>query len=237
MTHEDKGPIPGDSVVGRLRNACPDAWRAYTEHAFVRQIGDGSLPHACFRHFLIQDYLFLVQFTRAYALAVYKSDNLDDMREAASAVNALLNTEMGLHVQYCEQWGLTEAQMLATPEAAATTSYTRYVLDAGMRGDLLDLLVALAPCSCGYGEIGARLIGDPSTVLEGNPYREWIELYGGQEFQDVSRSAVDQIERVTAARIGDRPWTASRWEPLRGIFERAVELETAFWQMGLDQAG
>jgi thiaminase/transcriptional activator TenA len=236
MNQAEAGPIPSHRVVGRLREACRDSWQAYTAHAFVRQISDGSLPHACFRHFLIQDYLFLVQFTRAYALAVYKSDNLDDMREAAAAVNALLNTEMGLHVQYCEQWGLTEQQMLDTPEAAATTSYTRYVLDAGMRGDLLDLLVALAPCSCGYGEIGARLIADPSTVLEGNPYREWIELYGGQAFQDVSRSAVDQIERVATARIGDRPWESRRWPALCGTFERAVDLETAFWQMGLDQA-
>lgn len=231
---DPNGPIPDESVVGQLARQCNESWQAYTRHAFVEQIADGSLPEACFRHFLVQDYLFLVQFTRAYALAVYKSDNLEEMREAASAVHALLNTEMGLHVEYCQRWGLSEAEMLATAEATATTSYTRYVLDVGMSGDLLDLLVALAPCSCGYGDIGARLMHDPSTRLEGNVYRDWIELYGGEEFQRVSRGAVDQIERVTRSRMGER-WTESpRWEQLAGIFKRAVQLETAFWQMGLD---
>ncbi len=232
----DQGPISNASVVGQLVQRCAPAWQSYTEHAFVQQIANGSLPQACFRHFLIQDYQFLVQFTRAYALAVYKSTSLDDMREAASAVHALLNTEMGLHVEYCQRWGISESDMLAAQEATATTSYTRYVLDVGMSGDLLDLLVALAPCSCGYGAIGAALMADPATRLADNPYRDWIELYGGEEFQRVSRGAVEQIERVTRARIGDQPADSPRWEQLVCIFERAVRLEASFWQMGLDLA-
>mgnify|MGYP006427668159 CR=1 FL=1 len=226
-------PISPASTVGRLRDACPQAWRAYTEHAFVDQIARGTLPEACFRHYLVQDYLFLKQYTRAYALAVYKSETLSDMREAAGAVDALLNTEMKLHVDYCAQWGLSEEDMLATPEDPANLNYTRYVLDTGMAGDLLDLLIALAPCSCGYGEIGARLLADPSTVLAGNPYRDWIEMYGGDEFQQVSRAAMRHIDHVAARRIGDDPERSPRWPGLTDIFTTAVQLEAAFWQMGL----
>lgn len=49
------------------------------------------------------------------------------------------------------------------PEARATLAYTRYVLDTGNRGDLLDLHVALAPCLVGYGEIANWLNVQPST--------------------------------------------------------------------------
>lgn len=231
------GPIAADSAVGLLRAACPQAWQAYTHHAFVGRIADGTLPEASFRRYLIQDYLFLKQYTRAHALALYKSETLADMREAAGAVDALLNTEMGLHVEYCARWGVTEEQMLATPEDPANINYTRYVLDAGMAGDLLDLLVALAPCSCGYGEIGARLLADPETVLESNPYRDWIEMYGGDEFQEVSRAAVRQINHVSERRMGANPTQSPRWGQLRGIFSTAVWLEVGFWQMGLDAAG
>lgn len=235
--HHDTGPIPADSIVGRLRDACPQAWQAYTEHAFVDQIARGTLPEACFRHYLVQDYLFLKQYTRAYALAVYKSETLADMREAAGAVDALLNTEMKLHVDYCGQWGLSEADMLATPEDPANLTYTRYVLDTGMAGDVLDLLVALAPCSCGYGEIGARLLADPDTVLEGNPYRDWIEMYGGAEFQEGAETARRQLERVAAARglVGDVAGNP-RWSELLGLFETACRLEIGFWDMGLSAA-
>ncbi|MEX1081037.1 MAG: thiaminase II [Halofilum sp. (in: g-proteobacteria)] len=234
MVERSAGPIPADSIVGRLRTACAQDWQAYAQHTFVRQLGAGTLPESSFRHYLIQDYLFLKQYTRAYALAVYKSETLADMREAAGAVDALLNTEMGLHVQYCARWGISEDEMLATAEDPANINYTRYVLDSGMAGDQLDLLVALAPCSCGYGEIGARLLADPGTVLDGNPYRDWIEMYGGEEFQEVSRAAARQIDSVARRRMGDDPTQSPRWTQLCEIFSMAVRLEGSFWQMGLD---
>lgn len=230
------GPIAEASVVGRLTAACRADWTAYTEHEFVRRLAHGDLPEACFRHYLIQDYLFLVNFARAYALAVYKSETLADMREAAAAVDALLNKEMRLHVDYCARWGLNEQQMLSAEEAKANVAYTRFVLEAGMAGDLLDLLVALAPCACGYGEIGARLLSDPATKLEGNPYRDWIEMYGGEDFQDVSRAAVAQIDRVAAGRVGDDVEASNRWRSLCRTFATATRLEADFWQMGLDSA-
>lgn len=235
-TQFPESPIASTSVVGQLRAACAADWRAYTQHGFVARVADGSLPEACFRHYLIQDYLFLIHFARAYALAVYKADRLREMREAASAVNALLHTEMPLHVEYCATWGIDEADMLATPEARATLAYTRYVLDRGMSGDLLDLLVALSPCACGYGEIGARLISDPATKLEGNPYRAWIELYGGDDFQQVSMNAARQIDRVASAYLGPDPTASTRWPALVETFQTATRLETDFWQMGLDRA-
>jgi thiaminase/transcriptional activator TenA len=104
-----------------------------------------------------------------------------------------------------------------------------------MAGDLLDLLVALAPCACGYGEIGAALLADPETRLDGNPYRSWIELYGGAEFQGVSRNAVAQIDRVAAQRLGTDPAAMPRWSDLNRVFRDATRLETEFWQMGLDR--
>ena len=52
-----------------LTTACQDDWRAYIEHDFVHQLGNATLPEASFRHYLKQDYLFLIHFARAYALA------------------------------------------------------------------------------------------------------------------------------------------------------------------------
>ena len=39
------------------------------------------------------------------------------MRQAAATLDALINTEMDLHVTYCARWGLSEAEMAALPEA------------------------------------------------------------------------------------------------------------------------
>ena len=55
---------------------------SYVEHPFVQGLGDGTLPEAAFRHYLVQDYLFLIQFARAYGLAAYKADTLAEIRAA-----------------------------------------------------------------------------------------------------------------------------------------------------------
>ena len=78
------------AFFSRLKDADPGAWTAYTRHEFVRLVGAGALPEACFRRYLIQDYLFLVHFARAWALAAFKSDGLDDIRAAAALVLAAL---------------------------------------------------------------------------------------------------------------------------------------------------
>lgn len=223
----------GGTVFSRLKAQNGAEWAAYVGHAFVRRLADGTLPEACFRHYLTQDYLFLVHFSRAYALAVYKAGDLEDMRQAAATLNALLNAEMNLHLRTCAAWGLSEADMAAIPEADANLAYTRFVLDSGMAGDLLDLLVALAPCVLGYGEIGARLLADPQTRLDGNPYREWIEAYGGVEYQEVAEAAGKQLDRVARNRLGADPTRSPRWGSLSRTFQTATRLEAGFWTMGL----
>ncbi len=62
---------PPGGLLATLRVDCGD-WLAYVDHEFVRGLADGSLPEPSFRHYLVQDYLFLIHFARAYALAAYK---------------------------------------------------------------------------------------------------------------------------------------------------------------------
>lgn len=217
------------SLFDRLKTACAEDWRDYVEHRFVAGLADGSLPEAAFRHYLVQDYLFLIHFSRAWALAVYKADNLTDMRAATQALNGILNVEMQLHVDYCRGFGISAAEMEAAPEDNATMAYTRYVLETGLQGDVLDLHVALAPCVVGYGEIGARLAADPETKRDGNPYLSWIEMYSGDEYREVMQGAKAHLDALAATRL-----TNARFESIARTFSQATRLESAFWQMGLD---
>ncbi len=212
-----------------LKQRCLDDWQAYCQHEFIRQLGGGTLGRECFRHYLEQDYLFLVHFARAYGLAVYKSRDIVDLRRGLESLKAIVDVEMGLHIKYCASWGISEGDLMALPEARATMAYTRYVLDAGNRGDLLDLHVALAPCLIGYAEIATWLMAEASTVHEGNPYASWIAMYASREFQDAAageRSWLD--ERLAAV-------SPKRFDELVVIFRDATRLEIDFWQMGLDR--
>src|SRR3954468_7683415 len=122
--------MPGE-LFGRLVAAACGGWPAYTRHEFVLRLARGELPEAAFRRYLVQDYLFLLHFARAWGLAVYKSDSLPEMRRAQSLVAAALDVESGFLVEYCRGGGLSEAEMAVEPEAPETIAYTRFVLDRG----------------------------------------------------------------------------------------------------------
>jgi thiaminase (transcriptional activator TenA) len=217
------------ALFPRLAGAAGEVWRAYTRHPFVLQLASGNLPEACFRHYLVQDYLFLIHFARAWGLAVYKSDGIDEMRRAQRLVAATLDVEIGLHIEYCRGWGLSEASMASEPEAPATIAYTRFVLDRGLAGDRLDLEVALAPCIIGYAEIAAERVDDAATRLAGNRYRAWLEMYAGPEYQDLAREAAAALDEQFARRGGE-----GRFPSLAAAFATAARLEADFWQMGLE---
>lgn len=215
------------SFFERLKIAASAEWRAYTEHPFTNALANGSLSEAAFRHYLIQDYQFLIEFARAYALAVYKSPSLADMREAAAGISAILDVEMDLHVKLCAGWGLSLSDLEQAPPAVEMLAYTRYVLDAGMRGDLLSLKVALAPCVIGYAEIATRLAAHPNAHAATNPYSVWIAEYAGPPYQEVAANARAHLEA-----LADRYATPAREAELIAIFKEAARLEADFWEMG-----
>lgn len=221
--------MAGNTLFDRLVAASGAAWHAYTRHQFVQRLAAGDLPEAAFRHYLIQDYLFLLHFSRAWGLAIYKSDTLAEMRRAQSLVAATLDTEIGLHVEYCRGWGIDVAAMAETPEALQTVAYTRFVLDRGLAGDRLDLEVALAPCVVGYAEIAIERIADPATRLAGNPYKSWLDMYASGEYQALAEEAKAALDEQFARRGGE-----GRFPALAATFTAATRLEADFWQMGVD---
>lgn len=231
---QDFGPDFGSRSFALMRAEAGDAWRAYTRHAFVERLGDGTLPQEAFLHYLVQDYVFLYHFARAWALAVVKAGSIEEARFAAGTVDGLLNTEMSLHVEICGKAGIAETALIEAAEERENLAYTRYVLDAGMSGDFLDLIVALSPCVLGYGEIGLRLAREAAPDT---PYRQWIDTYAGDDYQDICRKVGSLIDGATRARLGDDPTALARWASVSKRFRTATELEISFWDMGLRGGG
>ncbi|SMG52074.1 thiaminase II [Paracoccus sp. J56] len=211
------------------RAACQPDWDAYTRHSFVEGLRDGTLPQSAFLTYLVQDYLFLQNFSRAWALAVVKAGDLTEMQTCSTTVHTLLNHEMDLHVRTCASAGMDREVLSNAQEAVTNIAYTRYVLEAGYSGDFLDLLAALMPCVLGYGEIGLRLAREAAPDT---PYRNWIDTYAGEEYQAACAEAGALLDSAIRKRLGDTPEQSPRWAALSDRFATATRLEVAFWELG-----
>lgn len=129
-------------MIEQLIQQAQPYWQQYIEHEFVQQLAKGTLPKACFQHYLKQDYLYLFHYSRAFALGVFKAKNFAEMETPRKTLEILCQ-EIQLHLNYCREWGISEQEIFATQESAACIAYTRYLLDCGMTGSLAELYAAV----------------------------------------------------------------------------------------------
>lgn len=208
-----------------LKNNCP-TWDDYITHDFVEQLAAGTLPADSFRHYLVQDYLYLIHYTRIMAISVYKSQTLAQMRVGQAGINAMLDLEIGMYLDFCRDWGLDIKDVESASESPATTAYSRYLLDAAMSGSLAELYAAIAPCLMGYGEIGQRL--KAKGFVKDNPYQPWIDVFASDEFWQITAQNEQQIDELLADA------TPTQQQRYQQLFDTASKMEINFWQMALD---
>ena len=217
-------------VFNLLKEKNINNWLLYTKHDFINLLSNNNLKEEYFLNYLIQDYLFLIQFSKAWSLAILKSDTLDEMKICANTVNDLINFEMELHIGLCGSYGITKDQLEVANEENENIAYTRYVLELGYSGDFLDLLSALAPCVLGYGEIGYN---GKDLKLETIMYQKWIDTYSSDEYQDVCKNVAKLIDEAFVLRLGSDFINTYKWNKVNKIFNKAILLEIDFWNMAL----
>ncbi|KAJ8494986.1 hypothetical protein ONZ51_g1948 [Trametes cubensis] len=208
-------------------------WKAYVEHDFVKQLAKGTLPKECFLHFIKQDYLYLKYYARAYGLLVAKSSTYSSIQSATQTIINIIN-EVSTHKAFCAQWGISETDLASTPESPSTTAYGAYLIDMGLQGDSAKLIMALAACLLGYGEVGLWLKKEAAkpnswVKLEGNAYLRWIEDYSGEQYQNAVKLGLETIEALAVA----DPPSALRFKEWCDIWEKCTQLEKGFWDASL----
>lgn len=206
-----------------LRQRADAIWEAQHEHPLVRGIGDGSLDPETFAFWLRQDYLYLIDYARLFAMAVVRAPDLAAMTAFSRVLHGILETEMNLHRSYCEGFGMSAADLEGESRAPMTEAYTNFLLRVATTGDYAELLGALLPCMWGFHEIGVRL--QERGMPEEPRYREWIQMYAGEEFGELARWCIDLLDRACDG-LGDEGR-----ERVAAAFITSSRYELAFWEM------
>ncbi|KAK2460683.1 hypothetical protein APHAL10511_007153 [Amanita phalloides] len=210
------------------------SWKAYVQHDFVRLLGKGSLDRRSFVHFIKQDYHYLKYYSRAYGLLAAKYTDFSSISDSAAVVLSVID-EIGNHKKLCQQFGVTMEELENTLESTATTAYGAYILDTGLQGDATKLFMALIACLLGYGEVGLWLKSESQreetwVVLHGNPYKAWIDIYSGTNYQNAVKKGLDLIE----ARAAANPPSEARLQDWLTVWRQCTNLERGFWDMAMN---
>jgi thiaminase/transcriptional activator TenA len=218
-----------DRFTDQLRGLADPIWRAQREHPFVRGIGAGTLELERFKHWVRQDYLFLIEYCRLFGLAAARAPDLETLIRFADLLQATARDEMSLHRDYAREFGIDQAELERERLGPTTRAYTDFLLRVAATGDFAELAAALLPCMWGFSELGQAL------AREGLPaeprYRKWIEMYADPEFARLAEWCRGLVDRLAEGapepvrqRLTEAFLTSSRYE--HQFWEASWRLET-----------
>ena len=213
-----------NSVSYRLHDAAASIWEACRKHPFVTGIGDGTLAVEKFQHFMLQDYLYLFDYARVFALGVVKARDPELMRTFAANVDAILGGEMKIHRAYMKRLGITEEQVFAVKPALDNLSYTNYMLSVASSGSPMEIVASILACSWSYAEIGQALATIPGAA-EHPFYGEWIQGYSSEEYAATNQALIELMDSLAANA------TEEQIAYLTEVFVNCSRYELGFWDM------
>lgn len=215
--------------VERLIRAAEPIWEKIYDHPFVRGIQNGDLDKDAFRKYLMQDYRYLRDYCRVYAIGVAKARDLETMRLFADYIPLLLDGEMTIHRSYLDDFGVPEDQMEAAVPLYENRSYTAHMIRAAYEGGPAEVLAAVLPCALTYENI-AKKIDEETPDAKHHPfYGTWIDRYLSASYCGRNQNLVDALNRI-AADYGE-----DQLKRLEEIFVAGSEYELGFWEMAWKQ--
>ncbi|WP_096393275.1 thiaminase II [Halorubrum trapanicum] len=205
----------------RLLEAGSEIWDAQKEHPFVVELADGSLDEAAFRHWVKQDYRYLLDYARVFALAGAKADDEATTRRLTGTAHATLDDEMDLHRSFAADYGLSPADLEAVEKAPTCAAYTDFLVRTAHEGSIAEIAAAVYPCGQGYLDVADHMA---SLAAEEHRYTPFIEKYTSDEFRETVGWMRELVDRYGEAYPGER-------DAMRAAFLRSARLEHAFWEM------
>jgi thiaminase (transcriptional activator TenA) len=203
----------------RLYERISEIWKETHQHPFVVGLGKGDLHVESFINYMKQDYVFLTDYSKLFALGAVKAKDIDTMAVFAKLLQETLHVEMDLHRQYASRFGITADELEATKPYPNNLAYTRYMLNVAQNGSLEELISALLPCMWSYWEIGKMLAETYPTSSEHALYGEWVKMYSSDEFGSLAMWLIDLLNRLTEGKperelavLVDHFVTTSRFE-------------------------
>jgi thiaminase/transcriptional activator TenA len=200
-------------------------WEEGYNHPFVQELGKGTLDREKFKFYLLQDYQYLLQYAKVFAIAAVKSDTEELMTNFSKIQYMILAKEMDVHREYMAGFGVTREEMLSVKPSLYNSAYTANMIAYGQTGGLAEVLAAVFPCAWTYADYAKRLKEQYAANLEGNFYKTWIENYASDEFSDSFEWFYDALDNLVS-NMSDK-----QREKITEIFISSVEFEYLFWDM------
>jgi thiaminase/transcriptional activator TenA len=207
----------------KLYTGVDDLWREAADKPFVREMALGTLTEKRFRNYMIQDYLYLLDYIEILSFIRSQTEDEDLSRFLLAVINETESETYRVHLPHMRKIGVSDEEIATAVRLQVISEYTEYMREQVREHGFLAGLTALLQCSWLYAYIGEKMTAEHPEEIAASPYRFWFDAYTCKEYTDANQMWIDALDRETEG-ISDE--TAML---LNNIFRRCAEYENKLW--------
>lgn len=205
-----------------LEQAVP-IWNHCMETPFVQELKNGTLSVAKFKHYIIQDSIYLKHYARVYGKAMYHASTLKEIQMFYSVLSFVTDTESAVRLNYLKEFGLTDDDIEGIAPCPENQHYIDFMLEIAEEGNLSKILMAVLPCMLSYSYIFHQIAAEPEA--KASKYWDFIADYGQDRYREACQTWIRFADEKCP------PVTPQGKQALIDIFVKASQLELDFWKM------
>lgn len=199
----------------KLWNFISDIYSSILRHPFILELVEGILSRDKFKYYIIQDYLYLREFSKALALLAAKAEDEEQTLLFTTHIQDAIKVEKALHKFYIKEFNLDIEDYEMSPTNLA---YTSYLLAVAYSRPFNEVISAVLPCYWIYMKVGKELLKQGS---KDKYYQKWIETYGGEEYEKGVRAVLDIVNSLKVSE--------EEFNKMKIHFRTASIYEYMFW--------
>lgn len=213
-----------------LINATKDIWEKYNEHPFIREIEKGTLDKEKFRYYIIQDYLYLEDYAKAFAIGIAKAKSYETTKLFSGYITLLTSGEMDIHRGYMGKFEVTQEELDKTPRALDNLSYTSYMLRVAYEESEAEILAAIMSCAVSYEYIAKKIVKNNPSIIDHEFYGDWVKGYSSKEYTEENIILLETLDKLT------KDYGKDQIDHLIDIFVACSRYEYNFWEMSWNRS-
>ncbi|MEI7713096.1 MAG: TenA family protein [Rhodospirillales bacterium] len=195
---------------------------------FNAELAAGTLSRARFQGYIVQDALYLGEYSRVLALAAARGPDTATLRSFAESALEAVAVEQILHERYLTDFGIDPSDLARAEPSPDCLGYTSFLLATAYHEPWEVLLAALLPCFWLYWDVGNAIA---RVAAPDNPYRAWIDTYADEGFGNAVKAVIGMTDTAAAGA------SAIVRQRMAKAFERCCQYEWLFWDGAYRQRG
>ncbi|MDD3931942.1 MAG: hypothetical protein GXY22_04780 [Clostridiaceae bacterium] len=168
----------------------------------MQEILRGEMPLERFQWQIRQNYQYLMEYTKCWAIGLAKAQGFDEMTRWYSIVKSTFeDTVVFNRTFWADQLGISIEDLEKTIMAEKKRSYTSHELARAFEGDLASCMMGLFPCNVLYMHMGFDLLPQCKLPQE-NMYYQWISYYTQPAYVDKCQKEIRMVNSLCEHKTG-----------------------------------